>query len=269
MNYKERFYKLRNFQSKDFWAMVFARPLTILFLFPIIEKKWITPNRVTVASVLVKLVGIYLIAFKMSWSAGLWGAFCINLGLIFDNMDGTIARYRGCGTYFGYFFDKATDAVTLVLLFWAMGWRAYLSTNDLWSLILPHIGIIGAFIANYSKWVSEVVFLNLNLKEMTSDKEKLFNWALAKTAPSRGSTPPERNLFDWIKWLASAFLSIFLFNEVDIYFWCALALITEKYWIFTHFNALFLGFGLIAGPILFCINIYKREKSLPKFKLEQ
>lgn len=239
--------------------MVFARPLTILFLLPIIEKKWVTPNRLTVMSVFTKLVGIYLIAFKHTYSAGIWGAVLINLGLILDNMDGTVARYRLSGTSFGYYFDKATDAVTLVLLFWAMGYRAYLHTGSLIDLMLPQAGIIGAFIANYSKWVAETVFTSMKLKQLLPDKEKLFDYAKARTTQKPAAKPPKRGFFDWIKFFGWAILSILFFNEVDIYFWCAVALITGKYWIFTVFNSGFLALGLLAGPILFAVKIYRME----------
>ena len=57
MKLKDRWMKLRNYQSDDFWAMLFARPMTILFLLPIVEKKWVTPNRITVLSILTKLAG--------------------------------------------------------------------------------------------------------------------------------------------------------------------------------------------------------------------
>ena len=35
-------------------------------------------------------------------------------------MDGTIARYRNTASKFGFFYDKATDAVTMTIMFWAM-----------------------------------------------------------------------------------------------------------------------------------------------------
>ena len=261
MKIKERVHRLRNFQSDDFWAMIFARPLTILFLIPLIEKKWITPNKLTTLSFLTKIIAIILIAFNFSYQAGIWGAILINLGLIFDNMDGTVARFRNSGTYFGYFFDKATDAISFVLLFWAMGYRAFHFTNSIIDLILPFAGVTGAFIANYSKWVADHVLTEIEIKKNLKIN-KIENWAKNRTKGFVFKEPPKRNITDWIKWFLSAIVSILKFNEVDIYFWSALALIFEKYWIFTRFNAFFLTFGLLGGPIVFLIKIKKAEKKI-------
>ncbi|MGI6395247.1 MAG: CDP-alcohol phosphatidyltransferase family protein [bacterium] len=257
--------KLRNFQSEDFWAMVFARPLTILFLLPIIEKKWVTPNRVTLLSIITKLAGIAYIAFDKSYSGGAIGAVLVNLGLILDNMDGTIARYHNSGSKFGFFYDKATDAVTLTLMFWAMAHRSYTLTGDTIDLILPLLAVTCIYITGYSKWVAERVMVDMKisekfhkseLNEYAADKEQGFVW----------SPPPQRSFFDWLKWLGKALFSILYFNEVDIFFWLALALITEKFWIFTRFNSGFMLLGLLVGPFLFGYKVLKQEKELAKLK---
>ncbi len=265
MEIKERIHRLRNFQSDDFWAMIFARPLTILFLIPLIEKKWVTPNRLTVLSFLTKIAAVLLIAFNFSYIGGIWGAILINLGLVFDNMDGTVARFRNSGSYFGYFFDKATDAISFVLLFWAMGFRAYHFTHSIIDLILPFAGVTGAFIANYSKWVADHVLTDIEIKENLNNNT-LETWAKKRTQGFVFKEPPKRTVKDWIKWFFSAIISILKFNEVDIYFWSALALITEKYWIFTRFDAFFLIFGLFGGPVAFLIKVYKAEKKLNQDK---
>ena len=265
MNLKDRWMRLRNFQSADFWAMVFARPLTILFLMPLVEKKWVTPNRITVLSVASKIAGSLYIFLDMSYRGAVAGAILINLGLILDNMDGTVARFRNTASKFGFFFDKATDAVTMVLIFWAIGFRAYQFTNDIYDLVIPMISVTCVYITAYSKWVAERVLLDMNisekyyrsgLNEFAAEAEKGFIWA----------PPPKRNALDWIKWFGRAIFSILYFNEVDIFFWAGLALITEKYWIFTKFNCGFLLLGLFVGPILFGVKVWKRENEIRKLK---
>ena len=261
MNLRDRWMRMRNFQSQDFWAMVCARPLTILFLLPIVEKKWVTPNRITVASILTKFAGILFITFDMSYQGGVIGAILVNLGLILDNMDGTVARFRNTCTEFGYYLDKSTDSVMLVLLFWAMGYRGYHFTNDILDLVIPLLGVSGAFVTSYSKWVSEKVLLGLSVSEKyyknemdtyIRQKEKGFEW----------TPPPKRSFTDWIKWLGKAFFSILYFNEVDIFFWAAVALVTEKWWIFTRFDSGFMMLGLVVGPVLFMFKVWKKEKEI-------
>jgi phosphatidylglycerophosphate synthase len=265
MNLKERWMRLRNFQSADFWAMVFARPLTILFLLPVIEKKWVTPNRVTFLSVVTKVTGTLFIAFDMSFSGGVAGAVFINLGLILDNMDGTIARYRNTASKFGFFYDKATDAVTMTIMFWAIGYRAYVFTGDLSDLIIPLLAVSCIYITGYSKWVAERALLDMKisekfhtsqLNEYAANQEQGFIW----------TPPPQRSFKDWMKWLGKAFFSILYFNEVDIFFWAGLALITEKYWIFTKFNSGFMLLGLFVGPVMFGYKVMKKENELNKLK---
>lgn len=265
MNLKERWMRLRNFQSADFWAMVFARPLTIIFLLPLIEKKWVTPNRVTFLSVTTKIAGVLFIAFDMSYAGAIAGAVLINLGLILDNMDGTIARYRNTASKFGFFYDKATDAVTMTIMFWAIGYRAYYFTGDLSDLIIPLLAATCVYITGYSKWVAERVLMDMKISEKFHTSQ-LNDYAAAQEQGFIWTPPPERSFSDWIKWLGKAFFSILYFNEVDIFFWAGLALITEKYWIFTKFNSGFMLLGLFVGPVLFGYKVMTKENELNKLK---
>lgn len=257
--------RLRNFQSDDFWAMVFARPLTIVFLLPVIEKKWITPNRVTFLSVIAKVAGTLFIAFDMSYSGAIAGAVFINLGLILDNMDGTIARYRNTASKFGFFYDKATDAVTMTVMFWAMGYRAYYVTGDLFDLIIPLLAVSCIYITGYSKWVAERVLLDMKISEKFHNSQ-LNDYAAGQEQGFIWSPPPERSFYDWTKWLGRAFFSILYFNEVDIFFWAGIALITQQYWVFTKFNSGFMLLGLFVGPFLFGYKVMKKERELEKLK---
>ncbi len=263
MTFKEKWMKLRNYQSDDFWAMVFARPLTILFLLPIIDFKWVTPNRLTVLSVISKISGVYYLFFEHNYTGSVIAAILLNLGLIIDNMDGTVARYRNCGTKFGFYFDKATDAVTLVLLFWGMGYRGLVNTGSMIDFIVPVFAVTGAFIASYSKWVSERVMMDMKISEKLHSGE-LLSWAESMEKGFTWTPPPSRSFSDWIKWLGKAFFSILFFNEVDIFFWAGLALLTGHYWIFTRFNSGFILLGLFAGPILFGFKVWRKEKQLLK-----
>ncbi|HNZ53031.1 MAG TPA: CDP-alcohol phosphatidyltransferase family protein [bacterium] len=265
MSLKHRWMKLRNFQSADFWAMVFARPLTILFLFPVIEKKWVTPNRVTFLSVITKIAGAGFIAIDMSYRGGVIGAVLVNLGLILDNMDGTIARYHNTASKFGFFYDKATDAVTMTIMFWAMGYRGYLMTGDMSDLIIPLLAATCVYITGYSKWVAERVLFDMKISEKFH-KSQLNEYAADQEQGYIWTPPPQRSFTDWLKWLGKAFFSILYFNEVDIFFWAGLALITEEMWIFTKFDSGFMLLGLFVGPFLFGYKVRKKERELIKLK---
>jgi len=257
---KDRWIRLRNYQSRDFWAMVFARPLTILFLLPIADWKWVTPNRLTILSIMTKLGGIALLALDRSFSGGVWAVVLVNLGLVLDNMDGTLARYRRCGTFFGYYLDKVSDAATLVLLFWAMGYRAYLVSHEVWDLLLPAMGVGGAMVAAYSRWVADRVETDQKLETLAGNGG-LRRWARERVDHDRSVPVPDRGLAGWLRWLGWALFSILLFNEVDIFFWVGLALITEHHWVFTRVLCPIYALGMIVGPVNFALKLWSSERT--------
>ena len=270
MKLKDRWMKLRNYQSDDFWAMLFARPLTILFLLPIVEKKWVTPNRITVLSILTKLAGSAFVFFDRTYSGGVIGAILLNLGLVFDNMDGTVSRFHNCPTKFGFYLDKISDAVTMTLMFWAIGFRAYgmnyeapFFSNKFIDLIMPLMAATITYIAGYAKWVSERVLLDLKIIE-NYRKGTLEEFGASMDRCPKWSTPPERTFTDWVKWFFYAIFSIFKVNEVDIFFWTGLALITEQYWLFTRLDCGLIICGIIVVPIMFSVKVIKKEREISK-----
>lgn len=256
--FAERLYRLRNYQSKDFWAMVFARPLTILFLLPIIDLKWVTPNRVTAASIAVKMAGAAYLAFVPSYWGGVAGALLMNLGFVLDNMDGTIARYRECGTFIGFFFDKASDMVGHLALFLAFGWRAYNADGSLLSLLLPALAFAAFSISGYCKWIAEKIIFDIELKK--SKRESSVDVLIDKrTDYCPVEPPPKRTLYDWLKWLGTAFASILKFNEVDVFFWALAAALAGQSEIFSLYASGAYSLGVLAGPIYFGVKLLKYE----------
>jgi phosphatidylglycerophosphate synthase len=257
---KDRWMRLRNFQSRDFWAMVFARPLSILLLLPVADCRWVTPNRLTVLSVLTKLAGIGLIALHPSYAAGIWAAVLVNLGLVFDNMDGTLARYHRSGTLLGYYFDKASDAVTMALLLPAMGYRAFLATQHPLDLFLPAMAACGGFVAGYAKWVADRVVTDIKLQQMRDDRDRLQQWVAAHLEHDRPAEVPRRSALGWLRWIGWALLSILFVNEVDIFLWIAIALLTTEYWIVTRLLSVLLALGILAGPVAYAVKIYLAQR---------
>ena len=256
----QRLYRLRNFQSKDFWAMVFARPMTILMLLPIADVAWVTPNLITAASVATKIGGIAALAWMPGYWGGVLGAILVNLGLVLDNMDGTLARYRDTSSYVGYYLDKSVDIICLAGIFLAIAWRAYQGTQESIDLMLPFAGFAGASAAAYCKWVASKVETDLNLLHHMK-AGTLEDFARGRIDQNPIELPPSRSLADWGKFLFDSLKSIFLFNEVDIFFFLALALVLDKLWLFSQVMCSFYALGLIIGPALFFFNLRKRVKS--------
>jgi len=259
--FAQRLHGLRNYQSDDFWAMVFARPMTILLLLPLADRPGVTPDRITLASGVLKLLGMVMLVLLPGYSAGVAAAVLINLGLVADNMDGTLARYRRGGTYYGYFVDKALDFCGLALLFLAMGLRAHHKYGTVESLLLPTMGFMGAAVAAYTKWVCNKVLDDISLKKAALAGQTE-GYVAKRIAPYYGVEPPTRNLGDWVRFFWQAVKSIKNFNEVDVYFFLALALVLGREWVFTGVMAGVYALGLVAAPLSFYAKIRKAEQDL-------
>src|SRR5512134_1839915 len=106
---RERLQRIRNFQSEDWYPALVIRPLTIGIMLVIADWKFLTPNRVTTIANIFKLGAAWAILDRSLW---IWAAVLLQLGLIFDHLDGTIARYRRAFTKLGSFYDKVSDMVT-------------------------------------------------------------------------------------------------------------------------------------------------------------
>lgn len=258
-NWEKRLQRLRNYQSEDFWAMLFARPLTILLLLPVADIKWVTSNRITVASVLAKLAGIVMLVLCPSYWGGLWAGALINLGLVLDNMDGTLARYRGISTFMGYYADKMSDIVTLAGIFFAMAWRQYLVTGNLADLIIPLVGFFGVAISAYAKWVANRLFTDIKL-EHALQTNKLEAFARSRLEQNPSTPPPGRTTGDWVRWFFQAIRSITKVNEVDIYFFVWLALAINRLPLFTRWVTGGYALGILVGPITVGIYLHRELK---------
>lgn len=256
----QRLAGLRNFQSKDFWAMVFARPLTILFLLPVADVPWVTPNLITVLSNIVKFAGIGVLLACPSYMAGVVGAILVNLGLILDNMDGTLARYRNCSSYIGFYFDKAGDLVTLVCMFAAVGARVYLyggsQAGNVWDIFIPLAAGAGQATGWYCKWVAQKVIGDMEIK-VNASKGTLPEMAAVRLVQNPVEEPPHRTPVQWILWFFSAIKSILYINEVDIFFFLALFLVLDQTWIFTRYVCIVYAANLVVGPVYHFFRLRK------------
>lgn len=95
----------------------------------------LTANQTTWISLIILLVGCFLLAVGNYWSA-LSGAVLLNTWLVLDFVDGNIARYEKTCSRYGEFID-AMGAFLAHLSFFAAGVGFYVSRS---SLLLSSIG---------------------------------------------------------------------------------------------------------------------------------
>ncbi len=211
---RERLKRIRNWQSSEFYARLVMRPLSILVMLVVADWRWLTPNLVTTLANITKLAGAVLIVIDHHEHV-IAAAMLLQLGLLLDHLDGTIARYRRCGTTFGAFYDKVSDAVTWLAICAAIGWAAYRDHGD---VLMPIAALVSAYallVLGYMKWIVAAA------------------QAVARRAPGAPVAqlvhePPTRTPKQWAAWFASSLARAFLFEEVDLFFWIGLGLVLSR-----------------------------------------
>lgn len=218
---RARLQRIRNFQSEDFYPALFMRPLTILVMLVIADWKFLTPNRLTTIANLVKLAGAWAI-LEEHW---VWAIVLLNLGILFDHLDGTVARYRRTFTKLGSFYDKVSDMVTWWPITIAVGWVAYRQSGDAMYLVLVTSSATAMNIRAYMKWL------------MVAESER-HRWFEAKadpathiarrTAPIVIKPPPVRTAREWLAWFGSRASHIIWFEEMDLWMWLSIGIAIHR-----------------------------------------
>ena len=146
---RARLNRIRNFQSDDWYPALFIRPLTIAIMLVVADWRVLTPNRLTTIANLCKVAAAALIVPSWAAAVGLGGdagtiaaVVLLQLGVVFDHLDGTMARYRRTFTTFGSFYDKASDIITWFAISEAIGWRAYVESGEPLTYLQGHGNII-------------------------------------------------------------------------------------------------------------------------------
>jgi phosphatidylglycerophosphate synthase len=207
----DRLRRIRNWQSSEFYSRLVMRPLSILVMLVVADWKWLTPNLVTTAANLAKLAGAALIVIDHHEHT-IVAAVLLQVGLLLDHLDGTIARYRNAGTTFGAFYDKVSDAVTWLAITGAIGWAAYRDHGD---VLLPIAALGSAYallVLGYMKWIVAAAT------------------AVSRRAPviKPSHEPPTRTPKQWAAWFGSSLARALLFEEVDLFFWIGLGLVINR-----------------------------------------
>src|SRR5688500_3839421 len=203
---RERLQRIRNFQSEDFYPALFMRPLTILVMLVMADWKFLTPNRLTTIANLVKLAGAWCILDEQ-W---IWSIVLLNLGILFDHLDGTVARYRRAFTKLGSFYDKVSDMVTWWPIVLALGWVVYRETGKAYYLVLVTSSATAMNVRAYMKWLAQAEAERLRWFEAKDDPEA---HVAKRTQPITIKPPPARTRSEWVRWFFSRASHIIWFEE--------------------------------------------------------
>ena len=148
----ERLWSTKN-KNDEWWSSFVTSPLAIFANWIVIDWKWLTPNLITLFSLVVALLSAVLIIIggqvNFYIAAGL-----INISHILDCMDGQMARYRGTPSRVGNYFDKVTDFIQIFLWFSAIAYAAFLQTHSIIPVFLAFIGVSFYSLRAYVKYVT-------------------------------------------------------------------------------------------------------------------
>lgn len=120
----------RTRKPKDLvWNKFVARPLAAVLLVPL-ENSEITPNQVTLTTLLVFAVAAGIIALVPGWTALLVGVGILEFAYVLDCVDGQLARLRGTSTPIGAHLDFLMDELKAFLLVASVGVRLWRSDGQ-------------------------------------------------------------------------------------------------------------------------------------------
>lgn len=137
-NYKE---SLKTGLSDELINVYLLRPIAGLIVW-LLYPTPITPNQVTIASIVVGLVAAGLYLHNEAAYTAVAGLL-VTLKDVLDSADGQLARAKQQYTRIGRFLDSIGDFVVDLAVFGAIGWMLFAGTGNWWMIILALLGFVG------------------------------------------------------------------------------------------------------------------------------
>lgn len=125
--------------NMDIWVRVVVRPLSFLVTYPLMRLK-MTANLASFISIFISLVGLMMVV--VGKKDGVLPAILVfNFWIVFDAVDGNIARTNGTSSKVGTFIDAISGYLYLVVLYIALGLAVYYISDSLeyWSVVVGFI----------------------------------------------------------------------------------------------------------------------------------
>lgn len=208
-NYRERYRRLKTRSPRDWWTATFGDPVSWIVLAFIGDWKSITPNRLTVLTFITKVLASAMIAFG-DRSLAIAGAIVLQAGVLFDHMDGNLARYRNASTLKGGFMDRILDGLSVLILFSALSWHVY--TNGAPAIYL----LLGPLAAGFYLTICYIywTYAFMEYRELGDSQ---------KTHP--GAKNISTSDISTLTYILKGQKKFFNFNHIDYYFWVSLSII--------------------------------------------
>lgn len=129
----------------------------------------VTPNMVTVMSLILFLTGVPFFAFSYgSYYFLVIGVIITQFAYVLDCTDGELARYKKMSSKFGAWLDSTFDRIKESVVFLAMTYHVYIKTNNTDYIFIGFIAFINVIIAGYI--TDTKINLDLNKEENSALK---------------------------------------------------------------------------------------------------
>ena len=205
----KRYKLLKSRSAKDWWSATFGDPVSWIVLAIIADWKIITPNLLTFLTFISKIIASIFIAFG-DRSMTIYGALLLQLGVLFDHMDGNLARYRNDITLKGGFLDRILDGTSILIIFCALSWHLHVNGEPSYYLL------IGPVVASFYLIICYMYWSYAYYEIKNFGNSKIVHPGTKSLKNNNIST------FDYIK---SGQKKIFNFNHIDYYFWISFSII--------------------------------------------
>ena len=224
----KRLWETKN-KDDEWWSSFVTSPLAIVFNYFVVDIKWLTPNLITLFSFITSLVSVVFIVIG-GFTNFIIAAILIHLSHILDCMDGQMARYREVSSKSGCYFDKLTDQIQVTLWFGAIGYAAYIQTQNVLPVFLVFIGVAFYNLRGYNKYVTFHT-------EVCDDKEYLEKLSKKESGKKiKEKAGLGYSFLANLRWFISEQRKIFSFDEGVFIFMLSFALIfnviIQMLWVF-------------------------------------
>ena len=141
-------YKPEDKGCKELFSMIIYRPIANIMLQRFLKDSSISPNMVSVTSLIMALIASYLF-YLQDYKYLILGSFFLNVAYLFDVLDGQLARYKNMASQFGRLFDSMLDVIKMSILFLAISGGIYVQTHNPLVLIWGFIALSNTFLTCY------------------------------------------------------------------------------------------------------------------------
>ncbi|MCK2221432.1 CDP-alcohol phosphatidyltransferase family protein [Actinomadura sp. ATCC 31491] len=116
----------------SWWTVYFVDPVACRVALPVANRTRITPNALTVLSLVLGAVSAACLAMNQLVA----GAVVFYLSFMIDCVDGKVARLKGTGTPFGLWLDYVGDRIRVVLCAGGLAYGQYALTGEVAYVVL-------------------------------------------------------------------------------------------------------------------------------------